>query len=82
MGKTNMHELAFGISGYNPAFNTGPYVGVRNAYNITRMPGGREFVRARFVRGLRENTGHREWLDAATERAYTGRGALSPRGGA
>lgn len=40
MGKTNMHELAFGISGYNPAFNTGPYVGVRNAYNITRMPGG------------------------------------------
>ncbi|HEY8049285.1 MAG TPA: indoleacetamide hydrolase [Ramlibacter sp.] len=40
MGKTNMHELAFGISGYNPAFNTGPYVGVRNAYDITRMPGG------------------------------------------
>ena len=23
LGKTNMHELAFGISGYNPAYNTG-----------------------------------------------------------
>ena len=23
IGKTNMHELAFGISGYNPAFKTG-----------------------------------------------------------
>ncbi|MDB5859889.1 MAG: indole acetimide hydrolase [Ramlibacter sp.] len=40
LGKTNMHELAFGISGYNPAFNTGSNVGVRNAYDVTRMPGG------------------------------------------
>jgi mandelamide amidase len=40
LGKTNMHELAFGISGYNPAFNTGPDVGVRNAYDVTRMSGG------------------------------------------
>jgi mandelamide amidase len=40
LGKTNMHELAFGISGYNPAYNTGPNVGVRNAYDVTRMPGG------------------------------------------
>ena len=31
IGKTNMHELAFGISGWNPAYNTGPNVGVRNA---------------------------------------------------
>lgn len=40
LGKTNMHELAFGISGYNPAYNTGPQPGVRNAYDPTRMAGG------------------------------------------
>ena len=40
LGKTNMHELAFGISGYNTAFKTGPEFGVRNAYDATRMAGG------------------------------------------
>ena len=40
LGKTNLHELAFGISGYNPAYNTGPEPGVRNAYDVTRMAGG------------------------------------------
>lgn len=40
LGKTNMHELAFGISGYNPAYNTGPQPGVRNAYDPSRMSGG------------------------------------------
>lgn len=40
LGKTNMHELAFGISGYNPTFRTGPEVGVRNAYDHTRSAGG------------------------------------------
>lgn len=40
LGKTNLHELAFGISGYNPAFNTGPQPGVRNAYDSSRMAGG------------------------------------------
>lgn len=40
IGKTNMHELAFGISGYNPAYNAGPNVGVRNAYDVTKMAGG------------------------------------------
>jgi Asp-tRNA(Asn)/Glu-tRNA(Gln) amidotransferase A subunit family amidase len=40
MGKTNMHELAFGISGYNPAYNTSSNVGVRNAYDVTKMAGG------------------------------------------
>lgn len=40
IGKTQMHELAFGISGYNPAFNTGPEPGVRNAYDRTRSAGG------------------------------------------
>ena len=40
IGKTNMHELAFGISGYNPAYQTGAQVGVRNAYDATRSAGG------------------------------------------
>ena len=40
LGKTNMHELAFGISGYNPAYNTGPQPGVRNAYDPARVAGG------------------------------------------
>ncbi len=40
LGKTNMHELAFGVTGYNPAFNTGPEVGVRNAYDPKRVAGG------------------------------------------
>lgn len=40
IGKTLMHELAFGISGFNPAFNTGPEPGVRNAYDRSRSAGG------------------------------------------
>lgn len=40
LGKTNMHELAFGISGFNQNFNTGPQPGVRNAYDPSRMAGG------------------------------------------
>jgi indoleacetamide hydrolase len=40
IGKTNMHELAFGISGYNLAFKTGSEPGVRNAYDQTRIAGG------------------------------------------
>ncbi|MDP1633810.1 MAG: indoleacetamide hydrolase [Gallionellaceae bacterium] len=39
LGKTNMHELAFGISGYNAAFH-GAQVGVRNAYDRSRFAGG------------------------------------------
>ena len=38
---------------------------------ITRLPGGRRFVRSRFVRGLRENSARDDWLDAPTQRAYT-----------
>ena len=37
---TNMHELAFGISGYNPTYQTGPEPGVRNPYDTTRFAGG------------------------------------------
>ncbi len=40
IAKTNMHELAFGISGFNPAFQTGPEPGVRNAYDRSRAAGG------------------------------------------
>src|ERR1700739_899092 len=40
VGKTNMHELAFGITGYNTAFKTGAEVGVRNAYDTTKIAGG------------------------------------------
>ena len=40
IGKTNMHELAFGISGYNAAFRTGTETGVRNAYDVTKITGG------------------------------------------
>jgi Asp-tRNA(Asn)/Glu-tRNA(Gln) amidotransferase A subunit family amidase len=40
IGKTNMHELAFGISGYNPAYTSGPEPGVRNAYDRSKSAGG------------------------------------------
>ncbi len=40
LGKTNMHELAFGATGYNAAFNTGSQPGVRNAYDSERIAGG------------------------------------------
>ncbi|TYO68364.1 indoleacetamide hydrolase [Bradyrhizobium hipponense] len=40
IGKTSMHELAFGISGYNTAFKTGPEFGVRNAYDRALIAGG------------------------------------------
>jgi Asp-tRNA(Asn)/Glu-tRNA(Gln) amidotransferase A subunit family amidase len=40
IGKANMHELAFGISGYNGAFKTGTEPGVRNAYDATKIAGG------------------------------------------
>ena len=40
VGKTNMHELAFGISGYNTAFKTGAEFGVRNAYDTAKIAGG------------------------------------------
>jgi indoleacetamide hydrolase len=40
IGKTNMHELAFGISGYNEAFKTQAEFGVRNAVDPKRAAGG------------------------------------------
>lgn len=37
---TNMHELAFGISGFNPTYQTGPQPGVRNPYDPSRFAAG------------------------------------------
>ena len=37
---THMHELAFGISGWNPVYQTGPEPGVRNPYDTERFAGG------------------------------------------
>ena len=56
IGKTNMHELAFGISGYNPAYNTGPEPGVRNAYDATKIAGGSSSGTAAAI-GMRIVTG-------------------------
>ena len=40
LGKTNMHELAFGISGYNEGFFSAQPIGTRNPYDRTRIAGG------------------------------------------
>lgn len=40
VGKTNMHELAFGATGYNTAFHLPGLVGVRNAFDHSRIAGG------------------------------------------
>ncbi|MCK9261203.1 MAG: indoleacetamide hydrolase [Azoarcus sp.] len=40
LGKTNMHELAFGGTGFNHAFHSKETVGVRNPYDMTRIAGG------------------------------------------
>jgi indoleacetamide hydrolase len=40
VGKTNMHELAFGVTGYNLTFKSGAEFGVRNAYDTTKIAGG------------------------------------------
>ena len=40
VGKTNMHELAFGTSGYNTAFHSPGVIGVRNAFDHSCSAGG------------------------------------------
>jgi indoleacetamide hydrolase len=40
LGKTNMHELAFGISGYTEGFFTAQPIGTRNPYDRRRIAGG------------------------------------------
>jgi pimeloyl-ACP methyl ester carboxylesterase len=43
---------------------------LRLAPIVARIPGGRAFIRTRFLRGLRENAARHEWLDATTQEAY------------
>lgn len=40
VGKTNMHELAFGVTGYNTAMHIEGVVGTRNALNPLHIAGG------------------------------------------
>lgn len=40
VGKTNMHELAFGVTGYNTAMHVEGVVGTRNAVNPLHIAGG------------------------------------------
>ncbi|MEB6377659.1 indoleacetamide hydrolase [Leclercia adecarboxylata] len=40
IGKSNMHELAFGVTGYNAAYHTPEVKGVRNACDASRIAGG------------------------------------------
>jgi pimeloyl-ACP methyl ester carboxylesterase len=37
---------------------------------VARIPGGRGFLRARFLNGLRENAARHDWLDATTQDDY------------
>lgn len=37
---------------------------------INRMPGGRRFLRGRFIHGLENNSARHEWLDSATRHDY------------
>src|SRR5688572_20225775 len=64
-----LYLLDIGASAVNrsPIFNKS----IRLVPFITRMPGGRAFIRSRMVRGLRESSGRDGWIDAVTERAYT-----------
>ena len=48
MGKTRMHELAYGVTSISPAF--GP---VSNPYDVTKIPGGEPCTRAQAVSGHR-----------------------------
>ena len=38
---------------------------------ITKLPGGKNFVRGRFIKGIKQNAGRHDWLDSATVREYT-----------
>jgi len=55
------------------AVNSGPTLSasLRFVPMLTRLPGGRSFVRQRFVDALRRSSGSATWLDAERQRAYT-----------
>lgn len=79
IGKTNMHELAFGVSGYNEAFH-GARIGVRNPLDPARICGGSSSGTAAAIAagvvaaGMGTDTGASVRLPAA----YTNGAALRP----
>jgi len=83
LGKTSMHELSCGISGYNPSFGTGDAPGVRNAYDSAFVAGGSSSgtgaaIGARIVAaGLGADTGGSVRIPAA----LNGSCALRPTSG-
>lgn len=83
IGKTNMHELAFGVSGYNTAFKTSAEFGVRNAWDRSRIAGGSSSgsgaaIGARIVpAGLGTDTGGSVRIPCA----LNGCASLRPTGG-
>jgi esterase len=55
-----------------PANRTSVFSGsIRLLPIINRIPGGRSFLRSRFIRGLERNSARHEWLDSATRSDYT-----------
>jgi len=52
---------------HSPVFSSS----MRLATLVTRMPGGKRFVRGRIAAGIRENTGKSDWLDDTAVKAYT-----------
>lgn len=55
-----------------PANRTSVFSGsIRLLPVINRIPGGRAFLRSRFIHGLEKNSSRHEWLDSATRSAYT-----------
>jgi pimeloyl-ACP methyl ester carboxylesterase len=54
------------VSNRTPAFSSS----MRIAPLINRLPGGRGFLRGRFLKGIRENSGSAAWLDSATRHDY------------
>ncbi|MCU0869214.1 MAG: amidase family protein, partial [Burkholderiales bacterium] len=80
VGKTNMHELAFGVTGYNEGFHVPGMVGVRNPLDPSRIPGGSSSGTATAIAsgvvaaGLGSDTGASVRLPSA----YTNGVALRP----
>src|SRR5260370_32073123 len=74
IGKTNMHELAFGISCYTTAFQTATYFAVRNAYAPTKIAGGSSSGTAAAIRARLLTAG------LGTRTAGSGRIPRAPNG--
>lgn len=76
LAKTALHELAFGISGYNPAIAGPETVGTRNPYDLERFAGGSSSgtgaaVAARMApAGLGTDTGGSVRIPAAVNGLY------------